>query len=651
MTQIEKYSDCAPRRGIQGAETSSARSPSTGKANRHWESLFSEAGSNWELSKIYQAIEIVGLQPLSIIEKTIIRALLCGYSPKQITSVCRQISEESIINFIYQLYNYIGIIGNFPQQSIQSYQNIPLKLAALGYKKTNNTILLHSIDPQNQEVVNGGRNTSSILDRETTSEGIEPNNFHTTPPATESKTITIAEPTVAIVPTQDDSLPVVEADDFMPTIDRWTRLGSLFLLGSVGIAIALAAFTPYNVTVQTEAKVRPTGELRVVEAKTEGTIVDIAVQENQPVKKGDLIATIDNSRLQTQKSQLESNIQQATLQLKQINAQINAQEHRILAETDRSNRLIASAKAELNRRRREYQERQITTTTEVEEAEANLRAAQASLNAARTKLKRYQAAADEGAISQDQLAEVQVTADEQEQAVEANQARLKRAQAALNPIDAEVAIALENIAQEQATGEATIVALKQEKEALIQQQIELEQQRGRDRQELAQIEQDLNQSAIKATIDGILFQLNLRNSGQTVTVGQEIAHIAPASNSLVIKALVSPQEIHKVAIDQPVQMKVSACPYPDYGTLQGVVSNIAPDSIAPPNSRTDNSSSSPNSGASFYPIIINPEHLALRKGKNQCKIQSGMEGKADIIAQKETVMQFLLRKARLISDL
>ncbi len=627
MTQIEKYSD------------------------HKWESLFSEAGSNWELSKIYQAIEIVGLQPLSIIEKTIIRALLCGYSPRQITSVCSQISEESIINFIYQLYNYIEIIGNFPQQSIQSYQNIPLKLAALGYKKTNNTILLHSIDPQSQEVVNGGRNTSSILDRETTSEGIEPNNFPTTPPATESKTITIAEPTVAIVPTQDDSLPVVEADDFMPTIDRWTRLGSLFLLGSVGIAIVLAAFTPYNVTVQTEAKVRPTGELRVVEAKTEGTIVDIAVQENQPVKKGDIIATIDNSRLQTQKSQLESNIQQATLQLKQIDAQINAQEHRILAETDRSNRLIASAKAELNRRRREYQERQITTTTEVEEAEANLRAAQASLNAARTKLKRYQAAADEGAISQDQLAEVQVTADEQEQAVEANQARLKRAQAALNPIDAEVAIALENIAQEQATGEATIVALKQEKEALIQQQIELEQQRGRDRQELAQIEQDLNQSAIKATIDGILFQLNLRNSGQTVTVGQEIAHIAPASNSLVIKALVSPQEIHKVAIDQPVQMKVSACPYPDYGTLQGVVSNIAPDSIAPPNSRADNSSSSPNSGASFYPIIINPEQLALRKGKNQCKIQSGMEGKADIIAQKETVLQFLLRKARLLSDL
>ncbi len=510
---------------------------------------------------------------------------------------------------------------------------------------------LNTIEAKVEELFNGGQNNSLVRLQDTKPE----NNYnHQQALPGDSSAITTMEASVkesAIIPVPHSSLSVVEADDFMPTIDRWTRLGSLFLLASVGISVALAAFTPYNVTVQTEAKVRPAGELRIVEAKTPGTIVDIAVQENQQVKQGDLIATIDNSRLQTQKSQLESNIQQATLQLRQIDAQITAQKHRIVAETDRSDRLIASAQAELNRRRRDYQERLITTTTEVEEAEANLKAAQAALNAAQTKLKRYQYAATEGAISQDQLSEVQVTVDEQQQAVEANQARLKRAQVALNPIDAEVAIALENIAQEQATAQATIVALKQEKEALIQQQIEIEQQRSRDRQELAQIEQDLNQSAIKATIDGILFQLNLRNSGQTVASGQEIAYIAPTGNSLIIKALVSPQEIHKVAIDQPVQMKVSACPYPDYGTLKGVVSNIAPDSIAPSNSDADNPNGLPNPGTSFYQVIINPEQLVLGKEKKQCQIKSGMEGKADIIAQKETVLQFLLRKARLISDL
>ena len=507
----------------------------------------------------------------------------------------------------------------------------------------------NTLEARVEELFNGGRNPSLVSLQDT-----KPNRRDANTTIESQKIVTVDSSVnqSAIVPIQHNSLPVVEANDFMPTIDRWTRLGSMFLVGSMAIVTALAAITPYNITVQTQAKIRPAGELRIVEAKTEGTVVEIVAQANQKLKKDELIAIIDNPSLETQKNQLESNIRQATLQLKQIQAQITAHHYRLLAETNRSDRSIASAKAELNRRRREYQDRQITTTTEVEEAEANLQAAKASLNAAKSRLKRYQAAATEGALSKDQLEEVKVTVDEQQQSVEANLARLKRAQTALNPIDAEIAIALENIAQEQASGQATLATLKQEKEALIQQQIEIQQQQSRDRHQLQQIEKDLKQTAIKATVDGILFQLNLRNPGQTVTVGKEIAQIAPLGNSLVIKALVPAQEIDRVNTDQQVQMKVSACPYPDYGTLKGTVRNIAPDSITSQSSESNNSKiSHQNLEAGFYQIIIKPESLTLKNGTKQCRIQAGMEGKADIIAQEETVLKFLLRKARLLTDL
>ena len=142
----------------------------------------------------------------------------------------------------------------------------------------------------------------------------------------------------------------------------------------------------------------------------------------------------------------------------------------------------------------------------------------------------------------------------------------------------------------------------------------------------------------------------MRNPGQTVAKGAEIAQIAPLEPSLVIQALVPAQEIDKVEIDRPVQIKVSACPYPDYGTLKGVVKDIAPDSIAP-QANSASSNSSTNLEASFYQVAIEPETLALGKGKNQCGLQLGMEGQADIIAKEETVLQFLLRKSRLIADL
>lgn len=492
-----------------------------------------------------------------------------------------------------------------------------------------------------------------------------------------------------------DTLAFVEANDFIPPMSLWTKLGGIFMVGSIGVAIVLSAFTPYNVTVQAQAKIRPAGELRIVEAETEGKVVEIAVKENQEVKKGDLIASIDDSRLQTEKSQLESNIQQAFLQLQQIEAQISAQENRIESETMGMNIAIASAEAELARSRREYQDRKNTAEAKVAEAiadlkstqeeanqaqtdlislQANLKSAQFGLNTAKAKRDRYEVIANSGAFSQNQLEEIQLDVEQKEQeaiakqaaiqkqnqeiirqkqAIAAARARLNNSKVTLNPTQAEIAIAIEKIQREKAIGQSNLSNLQKEKEALIQQQIEIEQQQARDRQELQQREKDLEKTAIKATADGIVFQLNLRNSGQTVTLGEEIAQIAPTNSSLVIKALVPAQEIEKVAIDRQVQMKVSACPYPDYGTLKGRVSNISPDSIAPQdyNSSSNNSAaSSQNLQAGFYEVTIEPQSSVLGKEKNQCKIQIGMEGRADIIAREETVLQFLLRKARLMGD-
>ncbi|GAA6616440.1 hypothetical protein NUACC26_022430 [Scytonema sp. NUACC26] len=117
-----------------------------------------------------------------------------------------------------------------------------------------------------------------------------------------------------------DSLPLIEENGFLPPIGRWTTVGGMVMLSFLGIAIALASVTQYKVTVKAEANLRPAGELRIVQAATEGSVMRVSVKENQVIKKGDAIATIDNSRLLTKKSQLQSNIQQARLQLVQLNA-------------------------------------------------------------------------------------------------------------------------------------------------------------------------------------------------------------------------------------------------------------------------------------------------------------------------------------------
>ena len=277
------------------------------------------------------------------------------------------------------------------------------------------------------------------------------------------------------------------------------------------------------------------------------------------------------------------------------------------------------------------------------------------MNVAKLKQKRYESLAE--ALSKNQLEEAQLATKQQEQALFVAIAKKQRAKIAIDPSNAEVKIANERIAQEKASGESNKAAFEKEHQAMIKQRIETEKQLERDTSELKQVKTELNQTTITATADGIISQINLRNSGQTVRPGEEILQIVPNNVNQIIKAAVPSEAKSKLKIGQPVQMRVSACPYPDYGTLNGKVEAISPDAITPRQNSTNEASSRPNTSPkatspnAFYEVTIKPETLVLGKEKNPCHIQLGMEGRVDIVSREETVLKFFLRKARLIADL
>ena len=116
--------------------------------------------------------------------------------------------------------------------------------------------------------------------------------------------------------------------------------------------------------------------------------------------------------------------------------------------------------------------------------------------------------------------------------------------------------------------------------------------------------------------------------------------------------MVSSSDIGKIELDQKAQVRISACPYPDYGTLKGVVKKISPDAIPLENNANflNSQNSSPTQEASTFQVRLQSNSQTLSQGKNHCTLQLGMEGRADIITKEETVLKFLLRKARLIVD-
>ncbi|BAY32170.1 hypothetical protein NIES2107_40570 [Nostoc carneum NIES-2107] len=460
-------------------------------------------------------------------------------------------------------------------------------------------------------------------------------------------------------------LPEVQ-EDFIPPVSPWTSLAGIVLVGSVGSAIALSSWVKYNVTVKVPASIRPTGEIRLAQPKMEGTIKRILVRENQVVKQGDIIAYLDDEQLQIKKSQLQGNIQQGRLQINQIDAQITNLDNQMQAEKTVIDRTVSAAESDLLRNQREYQERQVTTQTDLQVAEANLQKAytdlqkaQADLDFANLDRDRYEQLAKEGAIGQREfeqkkflVEQTKAVVEGERKAVEIAQAKVESAKSAINPTDATVAIAKERIAQEVAKGKANIATLNKERQALIQRRVEIQSQLIQSHKELEQVFNQLQNTVIRATTEGTILKLNLRNPGQVVGASDAIAEIAPSNAPLVIKAMIPTQDIKSVEVGQEVQLRIDSCPYPDYGTLKGVVNTVSPDVITSQNNSTNSPTSSSNIlAASYFEATIAPESLSFGHQNHQCHIQSGMDAKADIISKRETALQFMLRKARLITDL
>ncbi|NET26925.1 HlyD family secretion protein [Okeania sp. SIO1I7] len=346
----------------------------------------------------------------------------------------------------------------------------------------------------------------------------------------------------------------LESDEFLPPLNPWSKIGGMFLVGTFGVAIALMSVVKYNPTVRTEAIARPTGDVRIVQALTEGKVESVEVNENQAVEMGDTIARIDESALNRQKNQLQEKIKQCEVELEQINQQISALEVQILG----------TAKPQT------FQKSKSSTT-------ANNKIDNASVESAILDLSQ----------------------------------------------------SLPTVAQQFA----------KDRRDLIVKRTKLIKDLTAGTRELEKVDIKLDNSVIRVPVDGTIFQLSLRNPGQTVESGAAIAQIVPSNAPLVFKGRVTAADIARVKVGQPVQMRISAYPFPDYGILKGTVNSISPDAITSEALRE-----------AYYEVTIEPEKSYLLRSDRQYPIQPGMESRADIITSQETVLTFVLRKIRLLSD-
>ncbi|MDY7013159.1 MAG: efflux RND transporter periplasmic adaptor subunit, partial [Cyanobacteriota bacterium] len=316
------------------------------------------------------------------------------------------------------------------------------------------------------------------------------------------------------------------------------------------------------------ARIQASGTVLPIESvnispQNSGRLIQLQVEQGDMVEQGQILAVMENDQIQARGLQATANLQQAI-------ANLNAAQVRIPGE-------IAQARARYNQALARLQESRASLPRQTDRARAGVASAQSRFELARERLNSNQILVREGAISRDRFFEV------------ANEFRL--AQANLFEAQQSLAETQNTNAPEIRQLEAAVVEAKaalEQREKTVQQEIaQLEAAAGAAQAQLQQVQLEYQKTGIRAPFAGIVTQ-KYANPGAFVTPTTSASSTASATSSSIIAlargleivAKVPEVDVGQLQPGQPVEIIADA--YPDK-VFRGLVKRVAPEAVVEQN--------------------------------------------------------------------
>ena len=325
------------------------------------------------------------------------------------------------------------------------------------------------------------------------------------------------------------------------------------------------------------------GHIAPISPRVAGSVLEVLVHDNMPVKAGDVLVKLDPRDYQAKVDQLQAALAAAESMVNAAQATVPLTRSTTASGTSGAAAAVASAQAQLEQAQVAAEE---AATSGVAAAEANVRSAEANNQRAQADLNRMQALVAKQEISQQQFdtyrAGAQVAAAElqaaQQQLAGAHQ-KAANARAAASAAGAHVQQANAALEQSRAGQQQVNVSAAQEKSAAAN--------TLQARANLAAAQLQLSYTTITAPIDGVVTEKNVE-PGQMLQPGQAIVTIVPLQD-VWVTANFKETQLAGVHPGDRAEVKVDM-----YGqTIPGRVDSIAGAtgarlSILPPENATGN---------------------------------------------------------------
>jgi adhesin transport system membrane fusion protein len=156
----------------------------------------------------------------------------------------------------------------------------------------------------------------------------------------------------------------------------------------------------------------------------------------------------------------------------------------------------------------------------------------------------------------------------------------------------------------------------------------------------------VRRTELKAPVYGIINKLNVTTVGAVVQPGANVMDIVPLDDSLLVEGRIRPQDIAFIRPDQAAVVKITAYDPSVYGSLKGKVERISADTIL--DDKGDKSD--PQKAETFYRVIVRTDKNFLGSAEHPLPIIPGMVTTVEILTGEKSVLDYLIKPARMLRD-
>ena len=369
--------------------------------------------------------------------------------------------------------------------------------------------------------------------------------------------------------------------------NRWLNQSSIVIFSVIAffvLAISWSFWAELDQVSRAPGQVIPTGRIQVIQSTDGGQIEKIFVREGDSVTEGQLLVQLEDVKLRASVTEARGKVASLMSQMARINAELFDRPLVFPSEVRGFPEFVSNQTLLYNKRRQALND-QISSLREM-------------LGLIRQELDMNMPLLEQGDVAR---------------------ADVLRMQRGVSDIESQIVNVRNRYLQELQTEFA-----RTEEELVTAREV------------LNQRSDSLTDTKIRAPTNGIVKNVRLTTVGGVLRPGDEVLSIVPTGDELIVEAKMVPSEIAYVKTGQEASVKFDAYDSSIYGSANGRVIYISPDTL---------SEQTPNGENVYYRVHISVDTSPMKPktAGEIIAIQPGMTATSEILTGKNTVWRYLTK--------